>query len=151
MKNEPPIPLRPVSALPGGERAAGDPREDDLFRFLTETTGAAMAWVEPRRRRVTGANAAFAELLRYPLDAVEELPIEAFADTFPRALSGSLTVTTGPDGRLSWQSRWRRRDGRTVDVDVSALEVRRDHGAELLIVARARDGARHRRATAEAA
>ena len=150
MKVDPPIPLRPMHAVTASE--AGDASSEDMvFRFLTETSGAAMAWVDPRRRRVTGANHAFAALLGYRPDAVLELPIEAFADSFPRAIEGRLVVTTGVDGRVSWDSRWRRRDGRSIDVTVAALELTRMGAVELLVVARPRDDRSHQRATLEVA
>jgi len=151
VKTDPPIPLRPFQVVADDSAGGRSSADDTVFRFLTQTTGAAMAWVDPRRRRVTDANAAFAELLGYPRDAVRELPIEAFADAFPRVLEGRLTVATGEDGRFGWEGRWRRRDGVAIDVSVAALEQSGDGRSELLVVARRRDDHRYRLATAAAA
>ena len=139
-----PLPLRP---LPD----AAAERRDDAFAFVTEVAGAPMAWVDPRRRRLTAANAAFGALLGYRAEALVDLPIEAFADVFPRALEGRVLVTTGHDGRLSWETRWRRRDGRAVEVTAHALEVGHGESAELLVVAHERPFDRRQWLTAEAA
>lgn len=149
MKVDPPIPLRP--ALVPASPPSADAADDATFRFLSEVSGAAMAWVDPRRRRVTSANTAFAALLGYRRDAIEELPLEAFADAFPRALEGRLVITTGPDGRVSWRATWRRRDGQLADVQVHALEVDRDGDTDYLVVARPHRAGDHQAATLAAA
>jgi len=134
VKADPPIPLRPA-VIPLPTRSQVD---DARFDFICAVGGVAVAIVDPRRRRVVVSNAPFAELLGYGLDAVEELPLEAFADAFPRALDGRITLLTSADGRLSWEARWRQRDGRSVDVMVHALEAGTPEAPSFVVVAHPR-------------
>ncbi|MCA9515097.1 MAG: EAL domain-containing protein [Myxococcales bacterium] len=131
--------MRPdVIPLPGARAQDADGR----FAFLCEVGGAAVAMIDVKRRRVVGANDQFAALLGYGRDTLDELPVEAFADAFARVLDAPLTVTTPDDGHLRWEARWRRRDGRVVDVQVDALELEGEP-RRMMIVAHDRRGTRY--------
>ncbi len=124
---------------PGVEPLLDDPR----LHFIADAGAVAFAVVDPRHKRLIAASLAFADLLGYGADALEGLPIEAFADAFPGVLDGRVTFISTADGRLSWETRWRRRDGAPVDVVVHTLEEERGDHSALIVVAHDRLGERH--------
>lgn len=111
-------------------------RSWERYRLLWENIVEAIYFFDPQSRGIIESNPAFLQLLGYTADEVRQLTIYDIIVNERQSIDESIR-TILRDGWLQLNDRrWKRKDGSSIDIDVTASVFKQDGRSMIFVVAR---------------